>query len=146
MPIDRALIYKKLDFLNEQLTKVERMEFDVTELTENADIHDLIVFRLQQAVETAIDIAVHIISQLPIPRKETAKDAFLLLGQEGVIDKELSGKMGKAADFRNRVVHGYNDFDWRILFKDYRDDLADLRNFGAQIISFLDSAKSGSSR
>ena len=143
MPIDRALISKKLDFLNEQLTKVERMEFDVTELTENADIHDLIVFRLQQAVETAIDIAVHIISQLPIPRKETAKDAFLLLGQEGVIDKELSGKMGKAADFRNRVVHGYNDFDWRILFKDYRDDLADLRNFGAQIVSFLDSAKVG---
>ena len=143
MPIDRALIAKKLDFLNEQLTKVERMEFDVTELTENADIHDLIVFRLQQAVETAIDIAVHIISQLPIPRKETAKDAFLLLGQEGVIDRELSGKMGKAADFRNRVVHGYNDFDWRILFKDYRDDLADLRNFGAQIVSFLDSAKVG---
>jgi len=143
MPIDRALISKKLDFLNEQLTKVERMEFDVTELTENADIHDLIVFRLQQAVETAIDIAVHIISQLPIPRKETAKDAFLLLGQEGVIDKELSGKMGKAADFRNRVVHGYNDFDWRILFRDYRDDLADLRNFGAQIVSFLDSAKVG---
>jgi len=143
MPIDRALIAKKLDFLSEQLTKVERMEFDVTELTENADIHDLIVFRLQQAVETAIDIAVHIISQLPIPRKETAKDAFLLLGQEGVIDKELSGKMGKAADFRNRVVHGYNDFDWRILFRDYRDDLADLRNFGAQIVSFLDSAKVG---
>ena len=143
MPIDRALISKKLDFLNEQLTKVERMEFDVTELTENADIHDLIVFRLQQAVETAIDIAVHIISQLPIPRKETAKDAFLLLGQEGVIDRELSGKMGKAADFRNRVVHGYNDFDWRILFIDYRDDLADLRNFGAHIVSFLDSAKVG---
>ena len=143
MPIDRALISKKLDFLNEQLTKVERMEFDVTELTENADIHDLIVFRLQQAVETAIDIAVHIISQLPITRKETAKDAFLLLGQEGVIDRELSGKMGKAADFRNRVVHGYNDFDWRILFIDYRDDLADLRNFGAHIVSFLDSAKVG---
>ena len=141
MPIDRNLIAKKLDFLSEQLTKVERMEFDETELTENADVHDLVTFRLQQAVETAIDIAVHIISQLDIPRKETARDAFLLLGQEGIIDKELSGKMGKAADFRNRVVHGYNDFDWRILFKDYRDDLADLRNFGAQILSFMDSAK-----
>lgn len=141
MPIDRALIAKKLDFLSELLTKVERMEFDEAELAENPDVHDLVVFRLQQAVETAIDIAVHIISQLDIPRKETAKDAFLLLGQEGIIDKELSGKMGKAADFRNRVVHGYNDFDWRILFNDYRDDLADLRNFGAQIVSFLDRVK-----
>lgn len=141
MPIDRDLIAKKLDFLNDHLGKVELMEFDEVGFAENADIHDLVVFRLQQAVETAIDIAVHIISQLSIPRKETAKDAFLLLGQEGIIDKELSGKMGKAADFRNRVVHGYNDFDWEILFSDYREDLADLRNFGAQILVFLDSVK-----
>jgi len=70
----------------------------------------------------------NIISQLDIPRKETAKDAFLLLGQERIIDRELSERMGKAADFRNRVVHGYND-------------LADLRNFGAQIVLFLDSGK-----
>lgn len=146
MPIDRTLIAKKLDFLSELLTKVERMEFDEAELAENPDVHDLVVFRLQQAVETAIDIAVHIISQLDIPRKETAKDAFLLLGQERIIDKELAGKMGKAADFRNRVVHGYNDFDWEMLFVDYREDLADLRNFGAQIVSFLDRAKSDSSR
>lgn len=137
MPIDRTLIAKKLDFLSELLTKVERMEFSEAELAENADIHDLVVFRLQQAVETAIDIAVHIISSLDIPRKETAKDAFLLLGEEGIIDKQLSEKMGQAADFRNRVVHGYNDFDWHILFKDYRDDVADLRNFGAEIVAFL---------
>src|SRR3990167_7945869 len=137
MPIDTTLIAKKLDFLNDHLNHIQEMKFDEQEFVANADIHDLMVFRLQQAVETAIDIAVHIISQLPIPRKETAKDAFLLLGQEVVIDKELSAKMGKAADFRNRVVHGYNDFDWRILFRDYRDDLADLRNFGAQIVSFL---------
>lgn len=143
MPIDRALIAKKLDFLSELLTKTERMEFDEAELAENADIHDLVVFRLQQAVETAIDIAVIIISQLDIPRKETARDAFLLLGQEGIIDKQLSEKMGQAADFRNRVVHGYNDFDWQMLFKDYLDDISDLRNFGAQIVAFLNGVDNG---
>jgi hypothetical protein len=58
MPIDSALIAKKLDFLSEQLTKVERMEFGEAELAENPDIHDLVVFRLQQAVETAEVIAV----------------------------------------------------------------------------------------
>src|SRR3989338_514635 len=141
MPIDRALISKKLDFLNEQLTKVERMEFDVTELTENADIHDLIVFRLQQAVETAIDIAVHIISQLPIPRKETAKDAFLVLGEQQIIDSKLAQRMGQAADFRNRAVHGYNYFDFRLLFRYYKNNLADLRSFGSQILVFLEEQR-----
>lgn len=139
MPIDKELIVKKLDFLNAHLSAVERMDFIEDTFIENADIHDLVTFRLQQAVETCIDIAVHIISELDIPRKETAKDAFLLLGEQKIITKELAGKLGKAADFRNRVVHGYNNFDFRILFRDYKDDIADLRAFGKQILQHIET-------
>lgn len=138
MPIDRELITKKLDFLNAHLSAIERMDLEEDAFVENADIHDLVTFRLQQAVETCIDIATHIIAQSNFSRKETAKDAFLLLGEQKIITKELAGKLGKAADFRNRVVHGYNNFDFRILFRDYKDDLAQLRDFGAQILQCLD--------
>lgn len=86
------------------------MELDEDVLVTNADIQDLLTFRLQQAVETGIDIATHLIAGLNLPRRETAKDAFLLLGQENIIDQELVKHLGKAADFRNRVVHGYDDF------------------------------------
>lgn len=141
MPIDKSLIAKKLDFLNQNLAATERMDFDEASFIKNADVHDLVVFRLQQAVETCIDIAAHIIAESDFPRKETAKDAFLLLGEVGIIDKELSLKLGKAADFRNRVVHGYNDFDYALLFEDYKDNIADLRSFGAQIIRFLEKQK-----
>lgn len=138
MPIDKELIVKKLDFLNAYLSAVERMDFNEELFIENADIHDLVTFRLQQAVETCIDIAAHIITELDLPRKETAKDAFLLLGEQKIITKELAGKLGKAADFRNRVVHGYNNFDYRLLFKDYKDDLKDLYQFAAEILYFLE--------
>lgn len=138
MPIDKELIAKKLDFLNAHLSAVERMDFIEDSFVENADIHDLVTFRLQQAVETCIDIAAHIITELDIPRKETAKDAFLLLGEKKIITKELAGKLGKAADFRNRVVHGYNNFDFHLLFKDYKDDLNDLRQFAVEIFHFLE--------
>lgn len=74
-----------------------------------------------------------------IERMELAEDAFLLLGEQKIITKELAGKLGKAADFRNRVVHGYKNFDFRILFRDYKDDLAQLRDFGAQILQCLDT-------
>src|SRR3989344_4262537 len=138
MPIDKALIYKKLDFLNSQIAGIKRMKFDKNSFVKNDDIHDLVTFRLQQAVETSIDIATHIIAESDLPRKETAKDAFLLLGEKAIIDKALSQKMGKAADFRNRVVHGYNDFDYSLLFKDYKDNITDLRNFAAQILKILE--------
>lgn len=139
MLVNKALVAKKLDFLNEQIHKIENMDFTESAFVENADIHDLIVFRLQQAVETSIDIAAHIIAALSAPRKETAKDAFAFLGEKGIINKELSLKMGRAADFRNRVVHGYNDFDFKLLFKDYRQNIKDLRQFGAEILKYLES-------
>ena len=139
MPIDKTLIIKKLDFLNQHLTGVERMDFSEQSFIGDEDIHDLVTFRLQQAVETSIDIATHIIAESDLPRKETAKDAFLLLGEQGIIDEDLSLRMGKAADFRNRVVHGYNNFDYSLLFRDYRDNIRDLRQFGANILKFLKS-------
>ena len=141
MPI-KSLISKKLDFLNDQLTKIENMSFDEASFVDNVDIHDLLTFRLQQAVETCIDIATHIIAQINSPQKETAKDAFLFLGEKEIINKDLSEKMGKAADFRNRVVHGYNDFDFRLLFIDYKENIKDLREFGAEIVKYLDSSAS----
>ncbi|MDP3998128.1 MAG: DUF86 domain-containing protein [bacterium] len=141
MPINKSLIAKKLDFLNQNIAAIERMDFDKASFIKNSDTHDLVVFRLQQAVETCIDITTHLIAESDFPRKETAKDAFLLLGEVGIIDEELVLKLGKAADFRNRVVHGYNDFDYSLLYEDFKDNIGDLRNFGAQIIQFLEKQK-----
>mgnify|MGYP001610058190 CR=1 FL=1 len=141
MQADKDLVSKKLDFLNDQIRKIEKMDFNKQSFSEDEDIHDLIVFRLQQAVETCIDIATHIISKLDVPQKEPAKDAFLFLGEEGIIDSTLSYRMGKAADFRNRVVHGYNNFDFAVLFKDYKNNLEDLRMFGAEILRYIETFK-----
>lgn len=139
MSVDKSLIRKKLDFLNEHIHRIENMDFTESAFVENADIHDLVVFRLQQAVETAIDIATHIIASLNVSQKETAKDAFKFLGEKKIIGSKLASRMGQAADFRNRVVHGYNDFDFHLLFKDYKDDIADLRQFGSEILKYLNS-------
>lgn len=140
LTIDKDLVAKKLDFLNEQVKKIENMEFDERSFVENPDTHDLVVFRLQQAVETCIDISTHIIAQTNAPRKEAAKDAFLYLGEQNIIGMDLAQKMGKAADFRNRVVHGYNDFDFHLLYQDYKENLDDLKEFGSDILKFLDSS------
>ena len=77
MVIDKDLIYKKLGILNEYITQIENMDFTASELNKNRDIQDLLAFRLQQAVETAIDVSTHLIAGLSLSREETAKDAFL---------------------------------------------------------------------
>ena len=139
MAIKRELLEKKLDILKDFLKKIEEMDFDQHELVKDRDVQDLLVFRLQQAVEVCIDIATHMIAGLELPRKETAKNAILLLGKEKIISKKLASRMGKAVDFRNIVVHHYDEaFDFRRLFKDYKDDLNDLRQFAKEIFQFLE--------
>lgn len=139
MAINKQLIEKKLAALKDYLSQVENMDFRQKQLLEDRDIQDLLVFRLQQAVEVCIDIATHIIAGLDIPRKETAKDAFILLGDKKIISRELASQIGKAVDFRNIVVYHYdNGFDFRRLFKDYKDDLNDLRQFAKEIFDFLE--------
>jgi len=34
-------------------------------------------------------------------------------------------------------VYGYNDFDFELLFKDYKADVADLRKFGAGMVKYI---------
>ena len=52
MPIYIDLVRKKLAILDRHLTAIERMEVEEGTFVADADIHDLVVFRLQQAVET----------------------------------------------------------------------------------------------
>lgn len=137
MAIDRELLEKKLDILKDFIRQIEQMDFDEDELLKNKDIQQLLSFRLQQTVETATDIATYLIAGLSLERKETAKDAFTLLGKEKIITKKLAKNMGLACDFRNLVVHGYQKIDFKRLFYDSRDDLADLREFARQINKFL---------
>lgn len=138
MPINKSLIVKKLDFLNAHLACIEKMRFSKKQFVEDIDIQDLVTFRLQQSIETCIDIAAHIVAELDVPRKETVKDTLLLLGKKKIIDQNLASRMGMASDFRNRVVHGYNDFDFSLLYNDLKNNLKDLREFGKQILQYIE--------
>jgi uncharacterized protein YutE (UPF0331/DUF86 family) len=137
MAIDKTIIEKKLAVLADYIRQIENMDFSQMSLSENIDIQQLLSFRLQQAIETAINIATHIIAGLSLPRQETAKDAFEILEKEKIITSDLAKNMALASGLRNIVVHGYQKIDFKRLFYDYKKDLNDLRMFARQIYEFL---------
>lgn len=49
----------------------------------------------------------------------------------------LEQKLALAVSFRNLAVHGYEQFDFKQVFYDYKKDLVDLKEFAAQIFLFL---------
>ena len=138
MSLDKQVIKRLLARLLDFLTRLERMEFSLAELQSNRDIQDLISFRLQEAVEVSLDIAMHIVANLRLGSPETGRDVFVDLTAGKVISFDLAKQMGAAVGFRNLVVHSYDELDMKQLYYDYRDDIKTLYQFAAEIQKFID--------
>lgn len=138
MPIEKEMLEKLLDELKDYIYDIENMNFGENELLENRDIQHLLNHRLHTAVEICIDIAMHIASAMELPGRESAIDVILLLGKNNVISKNLSGRFQKAPRLRNLLIHGYTKVDYSYLFRDYKTDLEDIKEFASEIKTFLD--------
>lgn len=138
MSLDKTVLKRLLTRLLDFLTRLERMEFSLSELQESKDIQDLVSFRLQEAVEVSLDIAMHIVANLRLGSPETGRDVFTDLAAGKVISVGLAEKMAAGVGFRNLVVHRYDELDMKRLFHDYRDDIAALFEFAAEIQKFID--------
>lgn len=137
MPIDKNLVQEKLHLINDYLKRIEDMHFSEDEFMVNVDYQDMLTFRLQQAVELCIDIATHLISGLNLKKPETARSSFEVLQGNKIISIKVANQMMLAVSFRNIVVHGYEKFNFKEFFYDYKQDVGSLKNFVSEIIKFL---------
>lgn len=137
MSIDKELVRQKLELLKKYIRQVEEMDFEMEEFVEDEDIHDLVTFRLQQAVEISLDMGMHIISRLGLVFVDQNRQVFEALAGEKIISAKTKEEMSEAAGFRNLVVHQYADLDFRQLFHDYKQDTDSLKKFAGEILEFI---------
>ncbi len=140
MSLNVELIKQKINQLQNRLHQLNSMEFSLQELQITTDIQDLLSFRLQQSVELAIDITMHLIANLDqLQFKDQAKEAFDQLSQAKIISPKTANQMALATGFRNLIVHQYDDIDFKQLFKDYGQDIKSLQKFSQEILKFLNT-------
>lgn len=138
MPIDKPIINNLLEELQGYVYDVETMHFTLSELEQNRDIQHLINHRLHTAVEICIDIAMHIASALELPGRDSAIDVLLLLGKEGIISQKLANQFQKAPKLRNLLIHRYARVDYGMLFRDYKKDIDQIKQFAYEIKKYID--------
>jgi uncharacterized protein YutE (UPF0331/DUF86 family) len=78
-------------------------------------IHKLAERCFQVAIECMIDVADHLIAEHGWPRPESARDALLTLGTQGVLPVRFAERIAPMAGLRNLLVHGYLVLDRRQL-------------------------------
>jgi len=134
--VDQDLILKKLAFIE---TCVQDLRSNSNPQLISSDVREerFIVHTLQLAIQSALDIASHIVSDNRYGEPNTNRELFDLLERNQWLPNDLTEKMRNMAGFRNIVVHGYENLDLTIVQDIVENRLDDLLNFVASIRSNL---------
>lgn len=129
---DAELVAKKLAFVEtcvrelRTLARPERIAEDVRE-------QRFVEHTLQLAIQAALDVASHLVSDERLGEPETNRDVFRLLERAGIVPSELGARLELMAGFRNVVVHLYQEVDLGIVRDVVENHLDDLLEFVAAI-------------
>ena len=136
---DPDLIAKKLAFIEtcvSQLRRLARPDLIATDVREERFVEHT----LQLAIQAAMDVASHIVSDERLGEPKTNYDLFDLLRGAGWIDESQRAILRKMAGFRNLVVHGYMAVDLAIVRSIVENNLDDLLSFTTAIRARMPSA------
>jgi len=93
------------------------------------------------AVESAIDICNHVISQNSYRVPDDYADTFQVLAEHGAFDKDFINSLKEMARFRNRLIHLYMEIDDEQVYNILRSRLDDFKTFLDGIAAFLELDK-----
>jgi len=133
---DSDLIRKKLAFIAtcvrelRQLSRPERIADDVRE-------ERFVAYTLQIAIQAALDVASHIVSDERLGEPRTNRELFELLQRHGWLAPELTTVMRQMVGFRKIVVHRYQGLDLQIMRHIVEQRLDDLLAFNRAILARL---------
>ena len=137
--MDKDVVLNKLESLRRCLQRVQdKTPASVDLLIEDYDLQDIIVLNLERAIQTCVDLGLHIISDLEIPVPETMAQTFDALKKAGCLNEAAAERMAKSVGFRNTAVHAYQEIDWNIVYRIITEHLDDFRDFAQQIFKLAD--------
>lgn len=128
--VDPGRLRFLLDRIGAELQHLNRLAaLDAQELLGNPDLMAAVKYRFIVAIEAAIDCCHHVIASERLRAAVDFADAFVVLGEAGMLPTELVFRLQDMARFRNLLVHGYARVDDRRVVEVLRTRLGDLQGF-----------------
>jgi uncharacterized protein YutE (UPF0331/DUF86 family) len=130
--VDADILRRRVEALLQYIQRLSRFaSVDRKSFVEDPDTYHLAERYLHLAIESALDIANHLIADASLESPETYRDAFAILARNGVIDPALGQRMQLWAGYRNILVHAYLTIDHGVAWDAIANNLDDLRQFAA---------------
>jgi uncharacterized protein YutE (UPF0331/DUF86 family) len=133
-----ALVERKLSVMAEHLRRLrERRSQTLAGFQGDLVLQDATAMSLLVVVQEALDIALHVASDERWELSPTYRGAFSVLAKHQLLSEELAASLGKAAQLRNRIAHGYATLEPERLWTELPAGIAAFEQFVEAIARFL---------
>jgi uncharacterized protein YutE (UPF0331/DUF86 family) len=134
---DAALVSKKLAMIERLLGELRRLARP-EQIAADVREERFVEHSLQLAIQAALDVASHLVSDQRLGEPRSNRELFELLAKAGLLPPDLSTPLQAMAGFRNVLVHGYDDVDLAIVRDVLERHLVDLDRFVAAVRTRLE--------
>ncbi len=136
--VNADLVAAKLGELGARIARVRaRVPATLADLRADEDALDLVAFNLMLCVQSAADIASHLVADEGWRPALTLAGVFDRLAENGVVARRTADAMGRAAGLRNVIAHGYAGVDVAIVFAAASGGADDLSAFAAEVAAWV---------
>ena len=125
---DMDLLAKKLALI-ETAVKELKTQGRPNRIADDIKEARFIEHTLQIAIQAAMDVASHIVSDERLGEPRTNREVFELLAKTGWISKNRVKVLKEMVGFRNILVHGYDVVDLKVVEDVVKHHLGDLLLF-----------------
>ena len=133
--VDRDLLLTKVGAVRRHLDRAQRKcDTDLPSFLSDLDRQESVLFNIQLAIQSCIDIAAHIVSEEGLGVPGSTSEMFYLLQENNYLGPQLTEKMVKAVGFRKLIVHAYTKLDLVQAYEIARKDIMDLNEFLKTIV------------
>jgi uncharacterized protein YutE (UPF0331/DUF86 family) len=129
---DPQLVAKKLAAIETYVSELQTLARPEA-LREDVREQRFVEHTLQLAIQSALDVASHIVSDSRLGEPRTNRELFTLLQRSGWISSSLADTLHRMAGFRNVLVHGYDTVDLAVVSDVLENKLDDLLQFVASV-------------
>lgn len=124
----REDVESKLDIIPENLEKLRVLgAMSYGEFISDFRNIDSALHRLQISIQALVDLGGYIIASLGLRTPGTSGEVIDILVEHGLLPKDQRDRHISMIQFRNRIVHFYNNIDLKILYKILQEELVDIR-------------------
>ncbi|PEA55049.1 hypothetical protein CON64_10240 [Bacillus pseudomycoides] len=123
------VILNKIATIERCIKRIKDVYENNPENLEDYTKQDSIILNIQRACEASIDLAMHIVASKKLGLPQSSREAFDLLVEANVINKDLGNNLKAMVGFRDIAVHDYQSVNLDIVQKIIEKHLGDFKLF-----------------